>query len=115
MDFRRRNKSVESLQLNTERLKVYKSKLIVFPKKAGKPQKGDAPAADTANVKQVAVSKVLPIERLYKAEAPRAITSSEKEFSAFAALRKAQSDARLVGVRAKRAKAKAEEEAANAK
>ena len=31
VDHRRRNKSVESLQLNAQRLKEYKSKLIVFP------------------------------------------------------------------------------------
>lgn len=42
VDFRRRNQSVEGLQQNVQRLKEYKSKLILFPKKAGKPQKGDA-------------------------------------------------------------------------
>ena len=42
VDFRRRNSSVESLQQNIQRLKEYRSKLILFPKKAGKQQKGDA-------------------------------------------------------------------------
>ena len=42
VDYRRRNRSVESLQLNVQRLKEYKSKLILFPKKAGEPKKGDA-------------------------------------------------------------------------
>merc|ERR1712168_1362927 len=36
------NKSVESLQKNVQRLKEYKSKLILFPKKLTKPHKGDA-------------------------------------------------------------------------
>ena len=31
VDPRRRNKSVESLQMNAQRLKEYKSKLILFP------------------------------------------------------------------------------------
>merc|ERR1711970_1185782 len=35
VDLRRKNKSVEGLQANVQRLKEYKSKLIVFPRKAG--------------------------------------------------------------------------------
>lgn len=42
VDFRRRNKSMESLQENVQRLKEYRSKLILFPKKLSKPRKGDA-------------------------------------------------------------------------
>merc|ERR1712098_787477 len=42
VDHRRRNKSVESLQLNAQRLKEYKSKLILFPISAKKPRKGDS-------------------------------------------------------------------------
>lgn len=40
VDHRRKNKSVESLQINVARLKEYQGKLVVFPKKG----KGDAPA-----------------------------------------------------------------------
>ena len=35
-------KSLESLQLNAQRLKVYKTKLILFPRKATTPKKGDS-------------------------------------------------------------------------
>lgn len=42
VDHRRKNRSVESLETNVQRLKLYKSKLIVFPKKANKPKKGDS-------------------------------------------------------------------------
>ena len=42
VDHRRRNRSMESLQQNVQRLKEYKSKLILFPKKQSKPAKGDA-------------------------------------------------------------------------
>ncbi|CAG2229534.1 RP-L13e [Mytilus edulis] len=42
VDYRRKNKSIESLQQNAQRLKEYKSKLILFPKKMSRPRKGDA-------------------------------------------------------------------------
>ena len=42
VDYRRRNRSVESLQQNVQRLKEYRSKLIVFPRKLSQPKKGDA-------------------------------------------------------------------------
>ena len=42
VDVRRRNRSIEALQLNVQRLKEYKAKLILFPVKASKPRKGDA-------------------------------------------------------------------------
>ena len=42
VDHRRRNRSLESLQSNTQRLKEYRSKLILFPRKASKPKKGDS-------------------------------------------------------------------------
>merc|ERR1712168_50455 len=46
VDVRRRNRSVEALQLNVQRLKEYKAKLILFPVKASKPRKGDATQED---------------------------------------------------------------------
>ena len=42
VDHRRRNLSEEGKQLNVERLKAYKAKLVVFPRKSGKPKKGDS-------------------------------------------------------------------------
>lgn len=42
VDYRRRNKSMESLQKNVQRLKEYRAKLILFPKKMTKPRKDDA-------------------------------------------------------------------------
>jgi len=42
VDYRRQNKSVESLQRNVQRLKEYRAKLILFPKKLSKPRKEDA-------------------------------------------------------------------------
>ena len=48
VDHRRRNKSNESLQLNSQRLKEYKSRLIVFPRKRGKTKAGDAASRPTS-------------------------------------------------------------------
>lgn len=42
VDPRRRNRSTESLQANVQRLKEYRSKLILFPRKTSAPKKGDS-------------------------------------------------------------------------
>lgn len=42
VDHRRKNRSLESLQQNVQRLKEYRSKLILFPLNAKKPAKGDS-------------------------------------------------------------------------
>jgi len=110
VDHRRRNESVESLQLNVQRLKTYKSKLIVFPRRTGRPKNGDGEAADLATAVQFH-GKVVPIEPLTKGIEARAITAKDRSVNAYAQLRKTRSDYRLRGIREKRAKDKAEEEA----
>ena len=45
VDHRRRNRSLESLQANSQRLKEYRSKLILFPKNPNKPKTGDSPVS----------------------------------------------------------------------
>merc|ERR1711962_17613 len=54
VDHRRRNKSVESLQLNTQRLKEYQSKMILFPLNAKKPRKGDSTPEELSKAVQLA-------------------------------------------------------------
>ncbi|BFZ59718.1 60S ribosomal protein L13 [Saitoella coloradoensis] len=108
VDHRRRNKSQESLDLNVQRLKAYQAKLIVFPRKAGKPKNGDS--TDLSGAEQVK-GAVLPIEQPSKEVETRAITEEEKGFKAYQTLRLARSDARLKGKREARAKAAAEAEA----
>jgi large subunit ribosomal protein L13e len=95
--------------LNVQRLKAYQSKLVVFPKKAGKPQKGDT--TDKALLEKAGqlTGALFPVQRLPAAEAPRAITAAEKSFSAYSTLRKAFIDAKYVGIREKRAKERAAE------
>ncbi|CAG8530723.1 1442_t:CDS:2 [Racocetra fulgida] len=94
VDHRRKNRSEESLNLNVERLRAYKDRLIVFPRKP---------------------CPIIPIRQVLDEEEARAITNEEKAASAYVTLRKARSDARLVGVREARRKAKEEEEAAKKK
>ncbi|KAJ8104133.1 ribosomal protein L13e, partial [Lipomyces tetrasporus] len=111
VDHRRQNRSVEGLEANVARLKEYQAKLIVFPRKAGKPKKGDSEASEIAAATQVSTAAVLPISQPAPESEPRIVTEEAKAFNAYTTLRKARSDARLVGVREKRAKAKAEEAA----
>ncbi|KAG2171588.1 hypothetical protein INT43_008314, partial [Umbelopsis isabellina] len=111
VDHRRRNKSQESLELNVQRLKAYQAKLIVFPRKAGKAKKGDAEASELSNATQFK-GAVLPIEQVVAGEEARAIKEEEKNGSAYKKLRYARSTARTLGAREKRARDKAEEEAA---
>ena len=98
VDHRRRNKSIESLQTNVQRLKAYSSKLVVLSKK-----NKDAPA-----VAQV-LGKILPIKASQARIKARVITEEERKANVFWLQRKARADARFVGVRAARALAKASE------
>lgn len=126
MDPRRQNLSEESIAANVARLQEYKKRLIVFPRRAGKPKEGDASASEVKAAKngQGVVSKIqgaqptrrglMPVEN--KVEVLEGKTADyEAEEGAFRRLREARSEARLVGVREKRAKAKAEEAAAQKK
>ncbi|KAF8905513.1 ribosomal protein L13e [Gymnopilus junonius] len=116
VDHRRRNLSVEGKNLNVERLQAYKSRLIVFPRKAGKAKKGDSSAQD---LKAATTRVAIPLPEGIAAEAPRKITSEEREFQAFRTLRTARANQRHEGARkARAAKAsiiKEEEEAAKKK
>merc|ERR1719330_1085921 len=83
VDHRRKNKCMESLQMNVERLKLYKSKLLIFPRKSGKKgvKKGDTPRTELQNVSQNTLKEIIPIPQWRTKDAPRAITSEEKEGS----------------------------------
>merc|ERR1711915_215062 len=102
VDHRRRNKSVESLQLNAQRLKEYKSKLILFPLNAKKPRKGEATAEEVSKAVQLA-GEVMPVKS--QPNRPRAmeITEDMKNFKAFQTIRQARAFKRLHGIRAKKA------------
>jgi len=109
VDHRRRNKSEEALQKNVQRLKLYKSKLIVFPRHptSQKAKKGDSTKEDQKAAKQH-VGAVLPIEQPSARQKARKISSKEREAKVVAEHRKRLTDAKLWGLREKRAKEKAE-------
>ncbi|KIJ45689.1 hypothetical protein M422DRAFT_46726 [Sphaerobolus stellatus SS14] len=112
VDHRRRNLSEEGKNLNVQRLVEYKTRLIVFPKKASKPKKGDSTGDDlTAPTTRLAIALPDP----YVAEEPRKITSEERETKAYRTLRDARSRARYEGARKLRQQKKEEEEAAKKK
>lgn len=103
VDPRRRNKSVESLQENSQRLKEYKSKLIVFPIKARKPRKGDASEEDMKKAQQL-LGTVMPLRPAVKRQRAMELTDDLKKFKAFNTIRQARAVARLWGIREKKAK-----------
>ncbi len=98
VDHRRTNKSVESLQLNVQRLKEYKARLVVFPRKSGAPKKGDASAAEIAAASQLN-GDIVSAPKTNGALTFTAVTEDMKNFKAYATLRSARNDAKLVGVR----------------
>mmetsp|Transcript_42316 Transcript_42316/g.111399 ORF Transcript_42316/g.111399 Transcript_42316/m.111399 type:complete len:207 (+) Transcript_42316:57-677(+) len=105
VDHRRRNRCAESLQLNAQRLKEYKSKLIVFPRKRGKPKAGDADAAELDKAAQL-TGPILPMPAAVADEEPVTITAEMKSVEAFHKIRMARADFRLFGVRQKNRLAK---------
>ena len=102
VDYRRRNSSMESLQANVQRLKEYKSKLILFPRHASKPKKGDATAEEMNLATQLKRRPVMPISDPVRREKARAITDEEKNFKAFIVLRQARINKKLYGKREKK-------------
>ena len=102
MEISIRSKSVESLQLNAQRLKEYKSKLILFPINAKKPRKGDSSAEELSKAVQLA-GEVMPVKPVVKRARAMAVTDDMKGFKAFQTIRQARSFKKLAGIRAKRA------------
>merc|ERR1712029_34583 len=113
VDKRRRNKSTEALQQNVQRLKEYKSKLILFPINPAKPKKGDSTPEEMKMATQYS-GVVMPHKATFKPEKARSISDIERKHSVFQSMRVARSHAKLWGIRAKRKK-EAEEKALNAK
>jgi len=116
VDYRRRNTNVDTLNANAHRLTVYKSKLIVFPrrvqkktyKKDGterviKPKKGVSAPEEQA--KAVQQTKPFPYRIVTRRDKARAITEKEKTDSAYLTIRKERGKMRKIGdaIRKKRA------------
>jgi len=120
VDPRRQNLSVESLSANVARLKEYRARLILFPRKLGQQKKGDATKEELkaasenyAKTLQTALPIVhadKEIKFIKKGDMPAAI-----EGGAYRKLRESRSEARYAGARAKRASDKAAEAEASKK
>jgi large subunit ribosomal protein L13e len=109
---------MESLAANVERLKAYRARLILFPRRAGQHKKDDASKEDVSAANRAEhmkhIKMALPIinaepgiKEIKKDDMPEPI-----EGGAYRKLRESRSEARLVGKREKRAKEKADEAAA---
>jgi large subunit ribosomal protein L13e len=103
VDKRRRNRSVEGMQANVQRIKEYRARLIVFPRRAGKPKSGDADEAAIATASQIPKGALLPLSWPVPEVEVRAITSQEKKTHAYRTLRTERSNAKYKGIRDKRA------------
>lgn len=62
------------------------------------------------SVKKSVLSLFFSLSQVHKKEKARVISEDEKNFKAFASLRMARANARLFGIRAKRAKEAAEQD-----
>jgi len=109
VDHRRKNRNEEGFKQNVNRLKLYKSKLVVFPRKPSNKRlrKGDATAQERQAVEQNVDKQVVPLPTQSKHFKARVITAEEHGRNVAAFLRKTRTDAKLWGQREARAKAKA--------
>jgi len=109
VDHRRKNRSEEAFQSNVARLKLYKSKLIVFPRNptSKRAKKGDATKEETKKAEQVSTSQAFPVSLPLARIKARKISKEELSFEAAKTLHKQRMDAKLWGAREKRAKDKA--------
>ncbi|KAK7850385.1 60s ribosomal protein l13-1 [Quercus suber] len=108
VDHRRRNRSLEGLQANVQRLKTFKAKLVVFPRRVGKFKAGDSAPEELASATQVQ-GPYLPIVREKPSVELVKVTEEMKSFKAYDKLRLERMNVRHVGARQKKA-AEAEKE-----
>lgn len=88
MDYRRRNKSVESIQLNAQRLREYRSKLILFPIRESKKLRPGEASPEERKVATQLQTEVLPIKQPQFKLKARSVTEEEKQFEAYITVRK---------------------------
>jgi len=110
VDYRRKNKSEEGFGINVNRLKAYRSKLILFPRNptSKRIKAGDSKKDDRTAAKQVNIESAFPATVKQPKVKARKITKDEQNAKVTAVLRKARTDALLWGRREKRAKDKAD-------
>lgn len=108
VDHRRKNRSLEGLQANVQRLKTYKAKLVIFPRRAKKIKSGDSSPEELATATQVQ-GAYMPITREKPAVELVKVTPEMKSFKAYDKLCLERMNERHIGARLKKA-AEAEKE-----
>ncbi len=114
VDHRRHDASEENLQLNVQRLESYKSKLILFPRRADKPKKGDI-ADSTADKLKSAAAKdqntskhVVEKPRRKVRQTPQKITKEMTAVKVFRKVRQLRVNEKYKGKREKKAREEAQ-------
>ncbi|MCO5560832.1 hypothetical protein L7F22_014452 [Adiantum nelumboides] len=108
IDHRRKNRCLESLQANVQRLNTYKAKLIVFPRRSRKAKAADSSQEELASAMQIQ-GPAIPIVREKPIVKVVVITDEMKASKAYSKLRLERMNKKLAGVHKKRA-AEAEKE-----
>lgn len=109
VDHRRTNRSTESKQLNVMRLKSYKEKLVLLPRKVGQLKKGrNGTLSDTANVdataqNQVVMSSAMPVVQDVTRQKTMAVTKEMSSFACHKQIRQEWSNMKNDGKRKKAA------------
>jgi large subunit ribosomal protein L13e len=106
VDHRRTNKSVESTQRNVNRLKAYLEKLVLLPKRTGKPCKGNhgvlSDATEVPQLVQNLSRSVVGRPEVKLREKPVVITKEMKDFKPYRQLRQERTNQKWHGKRALR-------------
>jgi len=102
VDHRRKNRSIESLQANVNRLKAYKSKLVLFPRHAKKPKAGDSSAAALSKASQQTGALMQITAPAAAAPEFVAVTDAMKKKKVYHTLATERMNVRLFGMRKKR-------------
>lgn len=113
VDHRRHNRNAETMEANVKRLCAYKTKMILFPRRDGKPKKGeinDATAEQLKAATQNTTEGVFALPVQSRRCKPASITAEMKKEKVFQRLRQARVDQRYKGKREKKAKEAPKEE-----
>ncbi|KAJ1345955.1 hypothetical protein KIN20_000598 [Parelaphostrongylus tenuis] len=104
VDYRRTNRSLESLQANVERLKEYKSKADSVPQENSVHHARETAIRKNSKWLHSFMAKSCPSPNVIQYEAPRAITEAERKVEIYRHLRRVRADKKYAGIREKRAR-----------
>lgn len=109
VDHRRKNRCLESLQVNVAHLNTHRAKLVIFPSRSRKAKVGDSSPEDLASVTQV-IGSVLPIVKPTPTIGFIPVTDELKAAKGYQKLLLERMNARFVGICEKKAEATEKED-----